>query len=262
MSLVLLALVGCGDNLIVPTDGSVDAPADTTVDAETPDMFTPPTGCTDSVTAIQTGNPGSDPSSYPAAGWWSDDTRSNGTVVVDDSIAPPEDLGCTSAKLTTGATSGTPAQDKAQLITFALAGTDLSTITAISYWAYRAAASTGGPAIHLALNVSITGTTVPGNFATLVYEPYQQSTGNAGIQVDTWQQWNATATTAGDGLWWTNKIANPLPGSQASPQPWAAFQTLYSDAKVLGYGFNVGSFNPNMIVAGDGLVFGTTTTDF
>jgi len=261
--LFVMLLSACGDNLIVPTDAIADAPPDVALDAETPDMLTPPSGCeSDSVSAIQAGNPGSDPNAYPAAGWWSDDTRTNGTVVVDDTIAPPDAFGCSSAKLTTGATTASPSQDKAQLITFALAGTNLSTINTISYWAYRASASTGGPAIDLAINVSVTGTTVPGNFATLVYEPYQQSTGNAGIVVDTWQQWNATATTVGDGLWWTNKIANPAPGSQASPQPWVAFQALYTDAKVLGYGFNVGSFNPDMILAGDGLVFGSTTTDF
>ncbi len=39
-------------------------------------------------------------------------------------------------------------------------------------------------------------------------------------------------------------------------------QALYPDATVLGYGFNLGSNNPNLIVAGDGLTFGGTTTDF
>jgi len=183
-------------------------------------------------------------------------------VVIDDSIAPPAAFGCTSARLVTGASTASPSQDKAQLISYALAGTALSTIDTISYWAYRDAASTGGPAVDLALNVSITGTSVPGSYASLTYEPYVQSTGNAGIVVGTWQQWNATATTNGDGRWWTSKIANPEPGSQASPIPWAAFQAKYPDAKVVGYGFNVGSFNPGMTLAGDGLVFGTTTTDF
>jgi len=53
-----------------------------------------------------------------------------------------------------------------------------------------------------------------------------------------------------------------MEGSQSSPQPWAAFQLLYSDAKVHGYDFDIGSVNPNMIVGGDGLVFGTSTTGF
>jgi hypothetical protein len=254
MCILLLALIGCSDNLHgVDARQAVDdvPPA---VDAVDP--------CPDTVKSIQAGNPGSDAASYPAPGWWSDDTRANGTVSVDSVLGVPPGFGCRSAHLTTGASTASPSADKAQLISFTLAGTPLSTITTVSYWSYRSSASIGGPAVALALNVSITGSTVPGGFATLVYEPYQQSAGMSAIVENTWQQWNATAITPGDGVWWTNKIANPNPGSQASPQSWAAFQALYSDAKVHGYGFNIGSSNPNMIVGGDGLVFGATTTDF
>ncbi len=219
--------------------------------------------CTDTVTVIQPMNPGSDPAAYPATGWWSDDTRTNGTVAIDNVLGVPAGFGCTSAHFSTGDATGTPLQDKAQLINFTQTGTALATIHTISYWANRSSASTGGTAPHLALNVSITGSTVlPTGFATLVYEPYNQSGGEAAIVNDTWQHWDATATTLGDGAWWTSKIANPAPGSQAKPQPWAAFQLLYSNAAVLGFGFDIGSNNPHMIVAGDGLVFGTTTTDF
>ncbi|MDX2086528.1 MAG: hypothetical protein SFX73_01705 [Kofleriaceae bacterium] len=253
---LVLVVAACGDNNFA-TD-AVDAAADAT-----PDVAIDADPCpTDSVREIQAGTPGTDPSAYPAPGWWSADTRANGTVAVDDTLGVPTGFGCRSARFTTGETTGTPAADKAQLISFALAGTNLSSINTISYWAYRDSASTGGPAIALSLNVAVTGSTVPNETANLVYEPYQQSTGNAGILVDTWQHWDATATTPGDGLWWTSRIANPDPGSQANPQPWATFQALWSDAKVVGYGFNLGSYNPNMIVAGDGLVFGTTTTNF
>ena len=254
-------VVGCGDNYLVTADAGPDARE---VDAQVVDVLTDL--CTDTVTGILPGNPGASASAYPAAGWWSDDTRANGTVTVDVTIIPPTGFGCRSARLVTGASTASPSADKAQLISFAQAGVSLASITTIGYWAYRASASTGDPAIDLALNVSVTGATVPGGFATLVYEPYHQSGGNAGIQVDTWQRWDATATTAGDGRWWTSKIANGpspgTPGSQSNPQAWTAFQALYSDALVHGYGLNLGSVNPNMIVAGDGLVFGTITTDF
>ncbi|CAN5901588.1 hypothetical protein BH11MYX2_BH11MYX2_39250 [soil metagenome] len=262
--LLSLVLVGCGDNIILetPVDGALnDSTPDSPPDAD-PDSLTPPNNCTDSVTAIKPGNPGADPSAYPADGWWSDDTRTNGMVAIDDTIEPPLTLGCTAARFVTGATTASPSQDKAQLISYKLAGTALSTITNIKYWAYRSSASTGGPAVDLALNVFITGTSVPGNYASLTYEPYQQAAGQNAIVEDTWQQWNATSTTLGEGNWWTSKIANPAPGSQSLPIPWATFQAMYADAKVVGYGFNVGSFNPNMVLAGDGLEFGTTTTDF
>lgn len=247
---------GCGDNIHnhLRGDASVDGtPADVPGDT-----------CAGSVTTIQPGNPGASPSAYPAPGWWSDDTRANGMVVLDGRFGAPADLGCTAAVFTTGASTPSPSADKAQLISFEKAGASLSSITSISYWSYRSSTSTGGPAIALALNVYVTGTTVPGGAAVLVFEPYHQSGGNAGIEEDTWQHWDATAATAGDGRWWTSKISNSgsTPGSQANPQSWAAFQALYSDAKLLGYGFNIGSVNPNMVVAGDALTFGTTTTDF
>ncbi len=253
---VVCLLAACGDNYFSDADAGIDAAPD----AQAVDSLTGQ--CTDTVTSVMTGNPGSMASDYPAAGWWLDDTRANGAVTIDVSLGVPTGFGCKSVKLITGASTASPSADKAQLVTFAKSGTALSTITTISYWAYRSSSSTGNAAIDLALNVSISGSTVPSGFAYLVYEPYQQSGSNAAILNDTWQQWNATATTPGDGVWWTSKIPNGTAGSQANPIPWAAFQALYPDAKVHAYGFNLGSVNPNMIVGGDGLVFGTTTTDF
>jgi hypothetical protein len=269
MRAVLLACLGlvgaCGDNLhptadAPPVGTMPDQLPDAALDAA-PDAALDAPACSDTVT-VMAGNPGPDASDYPAAGWWSDDTRANGAVTVDATLGSPAGFGCRSAHFVTGDMTASPSQDKAQLVTFALAGTALSTISTISFYAYRSSLSTGGPAIDLSLNVSITGASVPTGFATLTYEPYNQSGGQDAIVSDTWQQWNATATSLGDGVWWTNKIANPAPGSQASPQPWAAFQALYPDAAVLGYGFDVGSNNPDMIIGGDGLVFGSTTTDF
>jgi hypothetical protein len=256
---IVVILSACGDNLHPGAFG--DAAADSkSIDAQSVDALGDL--CSDTVTTIQPGNPGSSPNAYPAQGWWSDDTRANGTVVVDTSLGVPVGFGCTSASFTTGASTPSPSADKAQLINFALAGAPLATIDVVSFWAFRSSASTGGPAIDLSLNVSITGASVPTGYATLVYEPYNQSGGMAAIHDDVWQPWNATATSVGDGLWWTNKIANGNPGSQASPQPWSSFQALYADALVHGYGFDIGSANPNMVVGGDGLVFGATTTDF
>ncbi|MEI2651549.1 MAG: hypothetical protein V9G12_05195 [Microthrixaceae bacterium] len=116
-------------------------------------------------------------------------------------------------------------------------------------------------AINVAMNVQVAGSTVPGSFATLVYEPYNQSGGNAGIVPDTWQQWDTLATSPGDGEWWTTKIGSG-PGSQGDPQPWSFFVDLYTDGQVVGYGYNLGSNNPNTITAADGVTFNSTTTDF
>ena len=209
-------------------------------------------GCTP--VTILAGNP----ASVPVPGWYSSDTRSNGTVSMTTEFGTPSGLTCDAVKLTTGEATGTPLQDKAQLFTFAAAGTALSSITSVTYWGYRSSSS---PAIvadptaphpaTISLNVQVSGASVPGNFATLVYEPYTQSGGQGAIMNDTWQQWDASG-----GVWWSTK------NGQANLLTWAAMKALYPDASVIGYGFNLGSNNPNLIVAGDGLTFGGTTTDF
>ncbi len=212
----------------------------------------PEPGCTP--VTIQTG----EPLSTPVPGWYSADTRSNGTVSMTTEFGTPTGLACDAVKLTTGEATGSPLQDKAQLFTYAEAGTSLSTIAVVSYWGYRSSASpaivadpTGPHPATISLNVQVSGPSVPGNFATLVYEPYSQAGGTGAIQDDTWQEWDASA-----GLWWSTK------NGQSNLLTWAAVKELYPDATIIGYGFNLGSNNPNLIVAGDGLTFGDTTTDF
>lgn len=199
-----------------------------------------------------------DPTSVPASGWYSSDTRANGTVSMTTEFGTPTDLTCDAVKLTTGEATGTPLQDKAQLFTFASVGDSLNSINVVSYWGYRSSTSpaivadpAGPHPATISLNVQVSGPSVPGNFATLVYEPYNQTGGQAAILNDTWQQWDASG-----GLWWSTK------NGQGNLLTWPAVKALYPDATVLGYGFNLGSNNPNLIVAGDGLVFGDTATDF
>ena len=224
-------------------------------------------GCT-----VPTAIYGGYPLIAPVSGWYSADTRTTGNVTVNADLGAPAGLGCNSAKLTTGANvqiSGTY-QDKAQLFSYAQFGTAFASIANVSYWSYRSSASLG-TAANASLNIELYGTAgygtctvpagAPGCYANLVYEPYNQSGGTSAIVNDTWQHWDATATTAGDGVWWTKQITSG-PGSQSSPQPWAFFQARYTDATLGGYGFNLGSNNPNMVVGADGLTLGATTTDF
>ncbi len=209
---------------------------------------------------------GGTPLTAPVAGWYSADTRSSGTVAIDNSYPGPTGFGCNSAVFTTGGVIG---QDKAQLYSFADYGTPFAAISNVSYYTYKAA---GAPAPDVAVNIQIDGSagftagTTPGCtalpcFATLVYEPYNQAAGQDAIVNNTWQHWNATDATPGNGLWWTNKIPSG-PGSQAEPAPYSFFQSTYSDSVIWGYGLNVGSNNPNVVAAADGLTFGSTTTNF
>ncbi len=200
------------------------------------------------------GNPPAPPTPIPA-GWYTSDTRTNGTSAINTDLGNAPGLTCKSVKLTTGASTASPSQDKAQLFTFDAAGTPLSSINTISYWAYRSSLS---PAVianpvtaaTMAFNVQIYGAPSV-TFATLVYEPYSQVGGAAAILNDTWQQWDATA-----GKWWSTT------NGQSNLLTWAQVQALYPGALVGGYGLNLGSVNPNLIVGGDGIVFGSTSTDF
>jgi len=221
-------------------------------------------------TQITGGNPVTTP---PVPGWFSADTRSTGNVTVNATLGAPVGFGCNSAVMMTGATLSPPnasGQDKAQLFSFAKFGNTFASAGPVSYWAKRSSLSLSAAA-NMSLNLQLFGTagfapgcTVTpglGCFATLVYEPYNQSGGQAAITNDVWQFWNATDTTPGNGVWWSSKITSGA-GSQGLPQPFSFFQSLYSDATLGGYGFNVGSFNPDMVVAADGLTLGGTTTDF
>jgi hypothetical protein len=218
-------------------------------------------------TQIFGGYPNPNPPAGPVPGWYSADTRLNGNVTVDGSYGAPAGFGCYSALMTTGASTPTPSQDKAQLFSYAKFGTPFASIHNVGYWSDRVA--TSGPAVDIALNVELygiagfTGTCTMATpcFTTLVYEPYQQSAGQGAIVDGQWQHWDATDATPGNGVWWSTHIGSGQ-GSQAQPMPWSWFQGHYSDAVVGAYGFNIGSVNPNMVVAGDGLTFGSTTTNF
>jgi hypothetical protein len=215
------------------------------------------------------------PLTAPAPGWYSADTRATGNVTVNNTYGAPMGFGCFSARMTTGDTypAHTPpytsGQDKAQLFSYAKFGNAFAPINNVSYWSYRAAEP--GPAADIALNIELHGTAgfTPGVtigcnatpcFTSLVFEPYLQSGGQGAIVDHTWQHWDAV--NGGNGVWWSSRIPSGDPGSQGNPQPWSFFKALYSDATLGGYGFNIGSSNPNMDVAGDGLTLGSTTTNF
>jgi hypothetical protein len=202
-------------------------------------------------TAITVGYPPATISG-PVPGWFTLDTRTNGSVRVDATYGAPSGYGCNAAVLTTGDTDG--GLDKAQLGSFDQANTTFASVHDVSYWAYRSSQSDPGTFGDLAFDVALTDLTT---VVTLSYEPYQQSGGAGAIQNDKWQKWNASA-----GVWWTTAITSG-PGSQDDPQPWTYFQSLYgSTFKVAAYGFNIGSYNPHLFVAGDGITFGSKTTDF
>lgn len=166
--------------------------------------------------------------------WSTADTRPDGKVLfVNGPTQPP--AGCGSLQM-----SLTLPTAKAQYLNYSYIGTDLSDITALSYWAYRSSASTNDPAQTISLNIEVDyNGAAPGGFTTLVFEPVYQPGGVAAMMTDTWQLWDAY--NGGNAIWWSTR---PIPGvcDFNCFVTWNQILAANPDAEILGgLGFNIGS---------------------
>lgn len=172
----------------------------------------------------------------------------------------PTGLGTGALQLATNDTNGA----KVQLLTTNHAGTRLDDIGELSYWTFR---SQGPPEADASyqLEVDVNGAAV-GGFTTLVYEPYWNGTVGAG-----WQHWSSVE----DGNWWSSRQINTDGTTGTAGTQWllagaggppfttpAAVVAEFPAAVVLRVGVNVGSYNPDYLVAADGLTIAGTTYDF
>lgn len=187
----------------------------------------------------------------PRFPWFVGDTRSGGSSAVSGAYGGWP--GATAVVLSTPDVNDA----KAQLLTTLGRGLALSAIDRISYATFRSSDSTGTPAATASLNIEIVGTDAanPDGFTTLVFEPYQQV--GAAIVDDTWQTWDAAA-----GRWWSTQATSAQPVRQVDLLSWAEVQAAYPNARVVRYGFNLGSYNPGVVVAADSLQFGDRYYDF
>ncbi len=97
------------------------------------------------------------------------------------------------------------------------------------------------------------GTLQPGDFTTLVYEPYQDG---RTIQSGKWQTWDALR--GGEAKWWSTRSL-PLVtngATQAFPTAWSAILAAYPNATVLAYGLNLGKGSAGASARADTLTFG------
>ncbi|RIK45525.1 MAG: hypothetical protein DCC58_06170 [Chloroflexi bacterium] len=169
--------------------------------------------------------------------WITADTRSGGNVsfVAGPATAPLSDG---SLQMTTTDANGA-SNAKAQLVTGAHVGTPLSAIDALSFWDYRASASTNPVAQRMGLNVAVDFVGNGASFTTLVFEPVYQPGGVSALLTDTWQYWDAF--DGGDAIWWSTK---DIPGVCAFTcyVTWDTILANNPNAKISGaFGFNVGS---------------------
>lgn len=199
------------------------------------------------------------------------DTRSGGTVLFGlGPGAPP--LGQGSVGMTTDSTIAGPGQAKAQLFNYSYSavanptyGTPLSSITALSYWAYRSSSSTNSAAQTISLNIQVDYAGNGASFTTLVFEPVYQPGGVGAMLTNTWQLWDAFAN--GNAVWWSTAV---IPGV-CSFNCFVSWNTILANnpsATVrFAIGFNIGSgWVGQFSGAADALTVGvsgnSTTYDF
>jgi hypothetical protein len=146
-------------------------------------------------------------------------------------------LGAGSLQFTTANSSAS-----ANLLNYGYIGTPLADFDAMSYSAYRASSSTNPTTQTIALNleVDVNGPGTAGGFATLVFEPDYQSGGNAAMNTDTWQTWDAFK--GGNAIWWATKN---IPGAPVAFNTFVSWNTILAanpQATIVGgIGLSVGS---------------------
>jgi hypothetical protein len=163
---------------------------------------------------------------------------------------PP--LGSGSLELSTVA--GT---DKVYAFNFDHVGTQLDTVSDISYSTYRSAGSLQQVAA-LNLQVDVNGDAA-GGFTTLVFEPVY-NTAQGTVVNGQWQDWDAFS--GGEAIWWSS---NPIPGAP-NRDTFVSWNTILEnnpDAVIIGgVGINQGSGNAGLTTAVDAFTFNETTYDF
>jgi hypothetical protein len=183
-------------------------------------------------------------------GWSTADTRPGGMVsFAEDATAP---AGSAALRLTTDATTAAKAQYLHET------STPLADVTDLSYDTKQNSASFAGGDPSYQLLVHLCG---PGSgFTTFVFEPYENGVVTPGV----WQSWDVDA-----GLMWSSRSVSCAGGGSvaagAGGAPFytlAGLQAMFPDAVAIGFGVNIGSFNPAYDVEADLVRFNQTTYDF
>jgi hypothetical protein len=181
-------------------------------------------------------------------GWSTADTRPGGTVsFVNDASAP----GGAALELTTDNTTAAKAQY------LHAANTPLSSVTELGYRTKQNSASFPGGDPSYQLAVFLDGTT--GSFTTLVFEPYEKGF----VTLGAWKSWDVAAGQFWSSRSYTSGTCSVTAGAGGAPfYTLAALKNACPNAVVVGFGVNVGTFNPGYNVETDLVDFNGTTYDF
>jgi hypothetical protein len=199
-------------------------------------------------------------------GWSTADTRPGGAVnFVMDSSAPGNPHNG-ALQLTTDVTTAAKAQYMHD------ANTALSSVNELSYYTKQNSAifPEGDPSYQLAVCLNGTPGGVCNGFSTLVFEPYQNpgNNGNVAVVNGVWQQWDVDA-----GQFWSTRTVvctgGPVAGQGVTAggggapfYPLSLIKTMCPNAVAVGFGVNIGSFNPGYNVETDLVNFNGTTYNF
>jgi len=182
------------------------------------------------------------------------DTRPGGTVGITNFSDGSGGNG--SLHLTTDATNAAKAQY------MHAANVPLSDVTELGYSTYQQSANFPGGDASYQLPVCLGGVDSSGHcvgFTTFVYEPYE----NGAVVNGQWQQWDVDA-----GLFWSSRTValgtcNTTAGAGGAPfYTLSAINAMCPDAVAVGFGVNVGTFNPSYSVYVDFVNFNGTTYNF
>lgn len=186
-------------------------------------------------------------------GWSTADTRPGGAVNFVADATSPAPGGA--LQLTTDATTAAKAQY------MHAANVPLASVNELSYYTKQVSAAFAGGDASYQLVVclgGVTGLTCNG-FTTFVYEPYENGVVVPGV----WQSWDVDA-----GLMWSSRSVTTGTCVVAAGAGGAPFYTLSGlqaacpNAVAVGFGVNVGTFNPSYNVETDLVSFNGQAYDF
>jgi len=194
-------------------------------------------------------------------GWSTADTRPGGAVnFVVDGTAPS---GNGALQLTTDATTAAKAQY------MHAASVPLADVTELSYYTRQISAlfPEGEASYQLPVCLGgVVGTNCIG-FTTFVFEPYQNpglGTPGAVVIPNVWQEWDVDG-----GQFWSSRTASgggactTIAGAGGPPfYTLAGLKSVCPNAVVVGFGVNIGTFNPAYNVYTDLFNFNGTVYDF
>jgi hypothetical protein len=188
-------------------------------------------------------------------GWSTSDTRPGGTVSFVSDPTSPYPAGA--LELTTDATTAAKAQY------LHAADVPLASVTELGLWTKQVSGPAfADPSYQLVMCLNGATATSCSGFTTLVFEAYQNPQEGV-IGPGAWQHWDVAS-----GLFWSTRSVTcsngAVAGTAGGPATYTLdmIRSLCPDATVVGFGVNIGTFNPGYVVRTDGFDFNGTVYDF